>query len=85
MRDRNSVTLHEITSLVEKEDSISDKVQQLREQQRQQDEEILTSLDEAINITEQSLNAVQMKMYGDTFDHSALTSPGSKVYFKLDI
>ena len=49
------------------------------------DQTTLVALDEAINITEQSLNAVQMKMYGDTFDHSALTSPSSKVSFKLDI
>ena len=50
-------------------------------QQKLQDEDIQTSLDEAINITEQSLNAVQMKMYGNFGDHSALSTSCLKVRF----
>ena len=67
--------------MVSKEDSISIKLQELKQQQRQQDEDILASLNEAIIITEQSLNAVQRKMYGELVDLSALHSPSSKVRF----
>ena len=81
LHNTDSVTLHDIETLVSKEDNISNKVQELREQQRQQDEDIQTSLDEAINITEQSLNAVQTKMYGDFVDYTALSTPGLKVKF----
>ena len=81
LRNHNSVPLLDIETLVSKEDSISKKVQELREQQRQQDEDILASLDEAINITEQSLNAVQRKMYGDFVDQLALNTTALKVSF----
>ena len=43
------------------------------------DENIQASLDEAINIMEQSLNAVRMKMYGDFGDHSAVSTTALKV------
>ena len=77
----DSITLCDIETLVAKEDRISNKVQELKFQQRQQNEDIQTSLDEAINITEQSLNAVQTKMYGDFVDYTALSTPGLKVKF----
>ena len=67
--------------MVSKEDSISIKLQELKQQQRLQDEDILASLNEAIIITEQSLNAVQRKMYGELVDLSALHSSSSKVRF----
>ena len=51
----------------------------MREQQKYLDENIQASLDEAINIMEQSLNAVRMKMYGDFGDHSAVSTTALKV------
>ena len=53
----------------------------MREQQKYLDENIQASLDEAINIMEQSLNAVRMKMYGDFGDHSAVSTTALKVKF----
>ena len=54
----------------------------MREQQKYLDENIQASLDEAINIMEQSLNAVRMKMYGDFGDHSAVSTTALKVGLK---
>ena len=81
LHNNDAVTKFDIEELVSKEDSISIKLQELKQQQRQQDEDILASLNEAIIITEQSLNAVQRKMYGELVDLSALHSPSSKVRF----
>ena len=79
------MTLHDIETLASKEDNISKKVRELREQQKYLDENIQASLDEAINIMEQSLNAVRMKMYGDFGDHSAICTTALKVMFiKMD-
>ena len=82
LRNTDAVTLHEIETLASKEDNISTKVRELREQQKYLDENIQASLDEAINIMEQSLNAVRMKMYGDFGDHSAISTTGLKVSHK---
>ena len=79
MRNTDTVTLHDIETLASKEDNISRKVRELREQQKYLDENIQASLDEAINIMEQSLNAVRMKMYGDFGDHSAISTTALKV------
>ena len=79
LHDTDSATVDGIEALVSKENTIYNKVQELREQHRKQDEDILSSLDEALIITEQSLNAVQMKMYGSFDDQSTLSSPDLKV------
>ena len=79
LHNTDSATVDGIEALVSKENTIYNKVQELREQHRKQDEDILSSLDEALIITEQSLNAVQMKMYGSFDDHSVLSSPDLKV------
>ena len=82
LRNTDAVTLSDIETLASKEDYISTKVRELREQQKYLDENIQASLDEAINIMEQSLNAVRMKMYGDFGDHSAVSTTALKVGLK---
>ena len=79
LRNTDAVTLNDIENLALKEDNISTKVRELREQKTYLDENIQASLDEAINIMEQSLNAVRMKMYGDFGDHSAISTTALKV------
>lgn len=73
-----AVTLPDIESLALKESNISSKVKQLQSQQID-DVNIQTSLNEAISIMEQSLEAVKKKMYGDFGDHSSLTTTAAKV------
>ena len=79
LKNTDSVTLQDIENLALKEDKISSKVKKLKEQQEFLEENIRASLLEAINIMEQSLDAVRKKMYGDFGDHSSLTSTAQKV------
>ena len=61
------------------EDKISSKVKELKLKQNDLDENIKKSLNEAISIMEQSLNAVRKKMYGDFGDNAAISSTAQKV------
>ena len=73
------VTLQDIENLALQEDALSTKVRELKEKREILDENIQVSLNEAISIIEQSLEAVRKKMYGDFSDHKTLTTTAQKV------
>ena len=73
------VTLQDIENLALQEDALSTKVRELKEKREILDENIQMSLNEAISIIEQSLEAVRKKMYGDFGDHKTLTTTAQKV------
>ena len=76
------VTLQDIENLALQEDALSTKVRELKEKREILDENIQMSLNEAISIIEQSLEAVRKKMYGDFGDHKTLTTTAQKVQDK---
>ena len=73
------VTLQDIENLALQEDALSTKVRELKEKREILDENIQVSLNEAISIIEQSLEAVRKKMYGDFGDHATLKTTAQKV------
>ena len=79
LKQTDTVTLQDIETLASKEDAISTKLRELKEQQKVLDENIRASLIEAVSIIEQSLEAVRKKMYGDFGDHSSLSTTTQKV------
>jgi len=79
------ITLQDIESLASKEDAISTKVRELKEQQKHLDANIQASLNQVFDIIEKSLEAVRIKMYGDFGDQSALSSTAKKVEQMKDI
>ena len=62
MRSAETISLQTIETLAVKEEKISSQIRELREKQEGLDENIKTSLGEAIGIIEQSLEAVRKKM-----------------------
>ena len=79
LRSADSISLQDIETLAVKEENISSQIHELQAKQECLDENLKTSLSEAINIIEQSLEAVRKKMYGDFGDHSAIKSTTQKV------
>ena len=79
MKNSDTITLQDIENLALQEDALSTKVRELKAKREILDENIQVSLNEAISIIEQSLEAVRKKMYGDFGDHKSLTTTAQKV------